>query len=140
MRVKVKKVDKEVNLPCYSNQGDAGLDLHSAEEFILKPGESKPVKTGISMAIPKGHVGLIWDRSGLAAKNTLHVLAGVIDSGYRGEIGVVLKNLGSEDFKIEKNMRIAQMIIQPFISAVIEEHDSLDDTDRSSGGFGSTGK
>jgi dUTP pyrophosphatase len=82
---------------------------------------------------------LIWDKSGLAAKNGLHVFAGVIDSSYRGEIGVVLKNFGEEDFKVEKNSKIAQMLIQPVVSANITEHDSLEDTERGEGGFGSTG-
>ena len=91
------------------------------------------------MAIPEGHVGLIWDRSGMAAKHGLHCLAGVVDSGYRGEIGVVMKHLGDEPFTVEKNMRIAQMLIQPVAAATIEEADSLEETDRGKDGFGSTG-
>jgi dUTP pyrophosphatase len=124
---------------CYAQQGDAGFDLRSAEDVTLTPGEKKIVKTGIKIAIPEKHVGLIWDRSGMAAKHEIHALAGVVDSGYRGEVGVVLKNLSDKEFEIEKNMRIAQMLIQPVVSAMIEEVDSLEDTERGDGGFGSTG-
>jgi dUTP pyrophosphatase len=141
MNLKIKKLDKDLPTPCYANEGDAGFDLYSTKDFILKPGEKKLVGTGISIAIPPGHTGLIWDRSGLAAKHELHVLAGVIDTGYRGEVGVVLKNLSAKDFEVTKGMRIAQMIIQPFVSVVFNEVDSLDeDTDRKAGGFGSSGK
>ncbi|MFC1728009.1 dUTP diphosphatase [Nanoarchaeota archaeon] len=137
MKLKIERLG-DVNLPKYSNPGDAGLDLHSNESFILKKGEKKLVKTGIKMGIPEGHVGLIWDRSGLAAKNGIHVLAGVVDSSYRGEVGVVLKNFGDEDFEIEKNSRIAQMLIQPVLNPEIIEEE-LKDTERGEGGFGSTG-
>ncbi len=137
--MKIERINKELDLPSYSHEDDAGIDLRSAEDLILKPGERRTVKTGIRLAIPKNHVGLIWDRSGHAHKHGLHVLAGVIDSGYRGEIGVVLKNLGDLDFKIEKNIRIAQMIIQPFHRVEIEECESFDETSRKDGGFGSTG-
>ena len=138
MEVKIQKIT-DVKLPNYANPGDAGLDIYSAEEILLKPNEKKVVKTGVKMAIPNGHVGLIWDKSGLAAKHGLHVFAGVIDSSYRGEIGVVLKNFGEEAFKVEKDSKIAQMLIQPIVSANITEHDSLENTDRGEGGFGSTG-
>jgi dUTP pyrophosphatase len=138
MEVKIQKIT-DVKLPNYANPGDAGLDIYSAEETLLKPNEKKIIKTGVKMAIPNGHVGLIWDKSGLAAKHGLHVFAGVIDSSYRGEIGVVLKNFGEEDFKVEKDSKIAQMLIQPIVSANITEHDSLEDTERGEGGFGSTG-
>ncbi len=137
--MKIERINKELDLPSYSLEDDAGIDLRSSEDLTLKPGERRTVKTGIRLAIPKNHVGLIWDRSGHAHKHGLHVLAGVIDSGYRGEVGVVLKNLGNSDFKIEKNLRIAQMLIQPFHRVNIEECESLDETSRKDGGFGSTG-
>jgi len=137
--LKIERINKELDLPSYSLEDDAGIDLRSSEDLTLKPGERRTVKTGIRLAIPKNHVGLIWDRSGHAHKHGLHVLAGVIDSGYRGEVGVVLKNLGNSDFKIEKNLRIAQMLIQPFHRVNIEECESLDETSRKDGGFGSTG-
>jgi len=140
MKIKlyIKKI-KDVNLPKYAHHGDAGMDLYAAEDVKLAPMERKIVPTGIQMAIPDGNVGLVWDRSGLAAKHSLHCLAGVIDSGYRGEIGVVIINLGKEEFVVEKNTRVAQMLIQPVVSAEIEEVEDLDDTKRGEGGFGSTG-
>ena len=138
MEVKIQKIS-DVNLPTYAKPGDAGLDLYSAEDVILKPNEKKIIKTGVKMAIPEGYVGLVWDKSGLAVKKGIHVFAGVIDAGYRGEVGIVLKNFGDEDFNIEKNTKIAQMLIQPIVSANIIESDSLDNTERGEGGFGSTG-
>lgn len=139
IKIKIKKLKETAIIPKYAHEGDAGVDLYSTEDYILKPGERVLVSTGIAMAIPPAYVGLIWDRSGLAAKNSMHVLAGVVDSGYRGEVKVVLINLGNEDFKVTNGMRIAQMLIQPIISADIEESDSLDETSRNEGGFGSTG-
>lgn len=139
IKVKIKKIKDNAVIPKYAHKGDAGVDLYSTEDYTLKPGESILVSTGVSMAIPDGYVGLIWDRSGLAVKHSLHVLAGVVDSVYRGEVCVVLKNLGDEDFKVTKGMRIAQMLIQPVMSAEIEESDSLEETSRNEGGFGSTG-
>jgi len=139
VKVKIKKIKDNAIIPKYAHEGDAGVDLYSTEDYLLKPGESKLISTGISVTIPEGYVGLIWDRSGLAVKHSLHVLAGVVDSGYRGEVCVVLKNLGREDFNVTKDMRTAQMLIQPVVSATIEESDSLDETSRNEGGFGSTG-
>jgi dUTP pyrophosphatase len=139
MQLKIQRLDKDVEIPSYSHKGDAAFDLRSAESKILKKNERYTFKTGIKIAIPKNHVGLVWDRSGHAHKNGIHVLAGVIDSSYRGEIGVVLKNLGDQDFEIEKNMRIAQMLIQPVLNPIIEEVEELEKTSRNEGGFGSTG-
>jgi len=139
VELKIHRVDKTVDAPFYAKEGDAAFDLRSAEEKTVKAGEKVIVKTGLRMAIPPGHAGLIWDRSGLAAKHALHCLAGVIDAGYRGEVGVVMKNLGDSDFLVEKNMRIAQMLIQPIVSATFEEVEDLDETDRGAGGFGHTG-
>lgn len=138
MNLKIQKI-RDVEIPKSAHVGDAGIDLYSAEKVIIKSGEKKIIKTGIKMAIPQGYAGLIWDRSGLAAKHSLHCLAGVIDSGYRGEIGIVMINLSKEDFNIEKNSRIAQMLIQKIECPIIIETDELDETSRSDGGFGSTG-
>jgi dUTP pyrophosphatase len=137
--LKIERVNKELDLPCYAHEHDAGIDLRSAENLILEKGERRTVKSGIKISIPNNYVGLIWDRSGHAHKHGLHVLAGVIDSGYRGEVGIVLKNLGDSEFKIEKNMRIAQLLIQPIHKVEIIECDSLEKTNRNTGGFGSTG-
>ena len=106
---------------------------------MIEPGQVLTVATGIATAIPEGHVGLIWDRSGLAARHGIHTLAGVIDCGYRGEIGVVMRNSGTESFKVEKGMRIAQMIVQPFVQARFEEVQELDQTQRGATAFGSSG-
>ena len=97
------------------------------------------VPTGVKMAIPEGFAGFIWDRSGLAANSSLHCLAGVVDSGYRGEVKVVLVNLSKHDMYIMKGMRIAQMVIQKIEHPILEEVESLDETKRNDGGFGSTG-
>jgi len=138
MKLAIQRIS-DVEMPFYAHEGDAAFDLRAAEEHVLEPGKKLIVKTGLKMAIPEGHVGLIWDRSGLAAKNGVHVLAGVVDSGYRGEVGVVLKNLGEANVEITKNMRIAQMLIQPVVTAEIEESENLEETKRGDGGFGSTG-
>ncbi|MBS3132329.1 dUTP diphosphatase [Candidatus Woesearchaeota archaeon] len=140
MAVKIK-IKKEADLPTpkYAHKGDAGFDLYAAEAHTLAPMEKKVVKTGIKMEIPEGYVGLVWDRSGLAAKNSIHNLAGVIDSHYRGEVGIVMMNLGKEKFEVTKGMRIAQMLIQPVASAELVEVDELSETQRGDGGFGSTG-
>ncbi len=135
----MQKAHKEAVMPCYANFGDAGLDLFSSEDAIIHAGEQALINTGIKMAIPKGYVGLIWDKSGLAAKSHLKTMAGVIDSSYRGEVKVVLRNHGKTNFKVDKNTKIAQMLIQSIISAEIEESEELDDTSRGEGGFGSTG-
>ena len=137
--IKVKKIDASAKLPSYAHEGDAGMDLYSAEEFVLKPGERKTVRTGIQMAIPKGFVGLVWDKSGLASNHGIKTMAGVVDSSYRGEVCVVLKNLGEKEFKVEKNTKIAQMLIQPVESRKIVEVDELDQTSRGKGAWGSTG-
>ncbi len=139
MEINIQRVDKGVEMPCYAHEGDAAFDLRSAEEVLLKPGEKHVVKTGIKMAIPKGYFGNIRDRSGMAAKQGVHCLAGVVDAGYRGEVGVVMVNLGKEDVSIEKNMRIAQMLIQKAEAPKIIEVDELEETTRGEGGFGSTG-
>lgn len=138
--VRLLRLNKKNTVPDYAHPGDAGLDLRSNESLKLAPGEFRTVHTGIKAAIPQGYAGLVWDKSGYAAKHGIHVLAGVIDSGYRGEIGIVLINLGKNDFEIALDMKIAQLLIQPVVAAQVIEVDSLDDTSRSEGGFGSTGK
>ncbi|MEK6922827.1 MAG: dUTP diphosphatase [Nanoarchaeota archaeon] len=137
-KVRIQKLDQEINLPSYIHKDDAAFDLRSAEELIINPQEKATVKTGIKIALPKNHVGLIWDRSGLAHNHGITVLGGVLDAGYREEIKVILVNLSNQPFKISKNDRIAQMIIQPYIKAQIEEVNKLEETDRK-GGLGHTG-
>jgi len=141
MNIKIQKVE-DVNLPSYAHPGDAGLDLYSAENYTLKPGERKIISTGIKMAVPEGFEAQVRPKSGLAAKHGISVVntPGTIDSGYRGIVGVILINHGNEEFIIEKNMKIAQMVINKIEIADIEEVQELDDTTRGEGGFGSTGK
>ncbi|MCM2325161.1 MAG: dUTP diphosphatase [Candidatus Woesearchaeota archaeon] len=138
--VAILKMYPEMTTPHYAHEGDAGIDLRSSEETAILPGETKTVATGVKMAIPQGFVGLVWDKSGYASKNSIKTMAGVIDSGYRGEIKVVMINLGKEGFKITKDMKIAQILIQPVTRANLILKDNLDDTIRGEGGFGSTGK
>ena len=138
MELKIKRLNSEAKLPSYGHAGDAGLDLYSAVDHVLAPASVFAVPTGIKMAIPRGYVGLVWDKSGISLKG-VHRLAGVVDAGYRGEIQVVMVNLGREPFEIKPGMKIAQMLIQPVVSVSVIETDELDDTSRGEGGFGSTG-
>ncbi len=139
MKLKVKCVHKDARLPVYGHKGDAGLDIFSVNNCILEPGRVLPVPTGIKIALPKDYVGLIWDKSGISLKG-VHCLAGVVDCGYRGEIKVVMINLGNKPFIIDKGMKIAQLLVQPVQKVEIVELDGLDNTTRGENGFGSTGK
>jgi dUTP pyrophosphatase len=137
--LKVKKIHRDAKLPSYGHKGDAGLDLFSVSDCVLETGQVFPVPTGIQVAIPEGHVGLIWDKSGVSLRG-VHRLAGVIDSGYRGEVKVVLVNLSGQPFSVEKGMKIAQLVIQPVNTVGVKEVEDLGDTPRGEGGFGSTGR
>jgi len=140
MQIKVKRLMKKAILPNYAHPGDAGLDLYSIEEKILKPGERYTFRTGLAVEIPEKFVGLIWERSGLATREGLILLGGVIDSGYRGEIRIVLWNLSKKGVKISQSERIAQLLIQPIVQARIKEVNNLSVSQRGQKGFGSTGK
>lgn len=140
MRIKVKKLDKEARLPEYAHPGDAGMDIFSLEDYELKPKERHLFSTGVSIALPRGYVALIWDKSGLAAKYGLSTLGGVIDADYRGEYKIVILNTSDKSYNIKKGDKIAQVIIQPVVKAETEEVEDLDQTGRGSGSFGSTGK
>lgn len=139
MIVRVQKLDKNAHEPDFAHESDAGCDLYANESVSIAPHARALVKTGIAMAIPEGFAGLVWDKSGLAVKMGLHRLAGVIDAGYRGEIQVALVNLGNEPVAIAKGQKIAQMLFQKIEHASFQVVDSLDDTARGAGGFGSTG-
>jgi len=138
MKLKVKKLVENAKLPERKREGDAGLDLYCIEDIKILPNEIKLVSTGIAIEIPKGYFGLIKDRSGLATKG-LHVLAGVVDENYRGEIKVVMINFGKEKIKLEKFSRIAQLIIIPYAKVEVEEVEELSETERGEKGFGSSG-
>ncbi|MBU3098502.1 MULTISPECIES: dUTP diphosphatase [Clostridium] len=141
LNLKVKKINELAILPQYAHEGDAGLDLFSVEEKIIMPGETVLVHTGIQIELPKDTEAQIRPRSGLALKNSITVLntPGTIDEGYRGEIGIILINHSKIDFRVEKNMKIAQMVIKPVLKVSIVEVDELNSTQRGKGGFGSTG-
>ena len=139
--LKVKKVHEDAIIPNYAHIGDAGLDLFSIEEKLLNPGDSALIKTGIKIELPEQTEAQIRPRSGLALKHGITVLntPGTIDEGYRGEIGIILINHGKKDFLVEKNMKIAQMVVKPVWYVNVEEVKELSDTERAEGGFGSTG-
>jgi dUTP pyrophosphatase len=140
MILKVKKLDRDVVLPCYAHPGDAGMDLYCSEDFVLNPGESAKIKSGVALEIPDGYVGLVWDRSGLSINSSLKTLGGVIDSGYRGEVMVGMINLGKEKYIFKKGDKIAQVLIQKIERVQISEVSELGDSSRGEDGFGSTGK
>lgn len=141
MKLLVEKINQKAIIPFQAHEGDAGMDLFSVEEVILKPMERKLVHTGIKIQLPKNTEAQIRPRSGLALKNGITVLntPGTIDEGYRGEIGIILINLGTEEFKVEEGMKVAQMVIKPTLSLEVEEVVELTETTRGQGGFGSTG-
>lgn len=139
MILKIKKLKKEVKLPAYSYPGDAGLDLYSLENKVLKPGELHIFPLGFKMEIPTGSTALIWDRGGLGAKG-IKSLGGVYDAGYRGEYSVTLQNLSKKNFSIKKGDRIAQILIQPVFSVKIKEVNKISPSLRGEGRHGSTGK
>ncbi len=136
----IKKLDEDAIIPTKANRLDAGYDLYAFHGTILQKHAHKLIKTGISMAIPEGYVGLIWPRSGMAYKHGIDVFAGVIDSSYRGEIGVVLYNSQYSNYSIEKGDRIAQILFQKVEDFDLHVVENLDDTSRGVGGFGSSGK
>ena len=144
VKLLIKKLQKNIVLPEYKTDGSSGMDLMANVEQTVKllPGEKKIISTGIMAAIPKQYEIQIRPRSGLAAKNGISVLntPGTIDSDYRGEIKVILINLGKDIFEIKKNDRIAQMIVCPIIKVELKEVESLPETVRGEGGFGSTNK
>ena len=142
--MKIKKLCENATVPTYGSAFAAGADLYACEsgDVTIAPNETKLIHTGIAMAIPEGLVGLIYARSGLASKRGLAPAnkVGVIDSDYRGEIMVALHNHSEEIQQIEDGERIAQIVLAPYITADFTVAESLDDTERGTGGFGSTGK
>ena len=126
-------------MPKQATEGAAGFDLQSAVDVLLWPGQRIALNTGFAWAIPLGQVGMIRPRSGLAVRNGIDVLAGVIDADYRGEVAVVLVNHGDTSLEINVGDRIAQMVVQPCMVGVTVECDELPGTERGNGGFGSTG-
>ena len=140
MKLLIKRVHPDAKIPSYAHPGDAGMDLFVLEKTALKPGECLAVRTGISMEIPEGHVGLIWDKSGIAIKSGLKTLGGVVDAGYRGEILVGMINLSQTEYIFEAGHKVAQMLIQKIERPEVAEASELSDSSRGHGRFGSTGK
>ena len=143
IKILIKRLSKEVSLPKYETSGSSGMDLAANIDanINIDPGKSAIIPTGLALSIPKGFEVQIRPRSGLAAKQKISVLntPGTIDADYRGEIKVILINLGQETFKVEKGLRIAQMVVCPIVQAQLKEVDDLNETERGKGGFGSTG-
>ncbi len=142
MRLPITRLDTELPLPRYAHEGDAGLDLYAAEDITLAPFDRVLVPTGIAVAIPEGFAGFVQPRSGLAIRQGLSLVntPGLIDSHYRGEIKVICINLdASVPISISRGDKIAQLVIQPVVSAELVEVTELDETVRGEGGFGSTG-
>jgi dUTP pyrophosphatase len=141
MTVRFRLLDSSAKLPTYAHPGDAGMDVCSIEDVVIAPGARALVKTGFAMEIPDGFEAQVRPRSGLAIKSGITVLntPGTIDSGYRGEVGVILINLSDVPFHVEKGMKIAQMVIAKFERAEVEVVSELSSSERGAGGFGSTG-
>ena len=141
LKVKIQRLDKSLPLPSYKTPFSAGMDLYSRIDVVLRRGEITLVPTGIAISLPEGYEAQIRPRSGLALKHGLTLLntPGTIDADYRGEIALIMINVGKEDFVVEKGMRLAQMVITRYEKVEFEEVDALPDSQRGTGGFGSTG-
>lgn len=140
LNIEIKKLSENAKIPTRGTIFAAGYDLYAAESFVIKPLSRQLIKTNVSIGIPDGFYGRIAPRSGLAYKNGIDVLAGVIDADYRGDIGVILFNSDvNKDFEVKTGDRVAQLIIEKCFDVSWLETDTLKDTQRSSGGFGSTG-
>ena len=142
MKVQIQRLDKDLPLPKYAKSGDAGVDVYARIDCVLAPGERALIPTGIAIALPEGYVCLAHPRSGLAAKNGITIVnaPGTIDSGYRGEIQIILLNTDIKNsFEIKRGDRIAQLVFQRFEAAQFEEVSNLPTSERGAGGFGSTG-
>jgi dUTP pyrophosphatase len=142
VQILLRRLDDGLPLPSYAHPGDAGADLHAAAGVTLHPGERALVPTGVALALPDGYVGLVHPRSGLAARHGISIVnaPGTIDAGYRGEVKVCLVNTDRhEPFTVHRGDRIAQLVVQRVETAVFVEVETLEDTARGAGGYGSTG-
>ena len=141
MTLRFRRVHPDAVLPSYAHPSDAGMDVRSVDELTLAPGRRALVHTGLVMLLPPGYEAQVRPRSGLALKSGVTVLntPGTIDSGYRGEVGVILANFGETDFRVKPGDKIAQIVVAPVAQAEIVETEDVDETDRGAGGFGSTG-
>lgn len=142
VEISFRRLDPELPPPEQAHRGDAAVDLAARHPVVLEPGERAMVPTGIAVAIPEGYGGLVIPRSGLAARHGISVVngPGLIDSGFRGEVHVILVNLGQEPYRFERGDRIAQLMIVPAVTPSLVEVDQLPGSSRGEGGFGSTGR
>lgn len=143
IEIQIKLLAEGLPMPRYQHEGDAGLDLPSRVDLVLEPGERATVPTGIAVAIPSGYAGFVLPRSGLASRNGIALVnsPGLVDSGYRGEMQIVMINTDKrEPFHIKRGDRIAQLVIQRVEEVTLLKVKELDETSRGAGGFGSTGK
>lgn len=141
MVVRIAKVHEDAIMPHYAHPGDSGMDLYSIEEFSVLPGETALVRTGLKIAVPENYEAQVRPKSGLALHYSISLpnTPATIDSGYRGELRVILINHGRQTFHVQKHTKIAQLVICPVVCAEIVEVNQLDETTRGEGGFGSTG-
>ncbi len=141
MQVKFVKLSPTARIPEYAHPTDSGMDLFSNEAITIPARQYRLVKTGVAVILPPNTEGQVRSKSGLALKSGLQVLnsPGTIDTNYRGEIGVILNNVSDKDYNVEMGQKIAQLVVCPFYTCEVVETDTLDETDRSTGGFGSTG-
>jgi len=140
--ISILRLDPGLPVPSYAHRGDAGADVYAREDVTLQPGERRLVPTGIALALPEGYVALVHPRSGLAHRSGLSIVnaPGTIDAGYRGEVQVCLVNLDpATPIELKRGDRIAQLVIQQFVTAGFVEVDALPDSARGAGGYGSTG-
>ena len=141
IEIKIKKTHRDAILPKYAHEGDGGMDLFSLENYLIKAGERKLIETGLQVEIPRGYEMQIRPKSGLTLKYGITVLntPGTIDSGYRGDVGVIVINHDKEDYEVKKGQKIAQAVINKIERVSIIESENLSNTKRGEGGFGSTG-
>jgi dUTP pyrophosphatase len=143
IEIQIKLLDKDLPMPRYQHEGDAGLDLPSRVDYVLEPGERAMIPTGNAVAIPRGYAGFVLPRSGLASRHGIALVnsPGLVDSGYRGEMAIIMINTDKrEAFHIKRGDRIAQLVIQKVVEATTIQVSELDATSRGAGGFGSTGQ
>lgn len=138
MELRIQKIDPSAKSPAFAYSGDAGMDLFSLNDCQIPPFEKKAIKTGLKMAIPEGYAGFILSKSGLAMNHSLTAIGGVLDSSYRGEVMVILMNLGKEPYSVKKHQKIAQLVVKKVERPEIIES-LLDETERGEKGFGSSG-
>ncbi len=139
MKIKVKKLKENAKLPMYAHPGDVGMDLYATEEVVIKPGERVYIYHGFALEFEIGYAAIIKDKSSIS-KAGLHTMGGVFDAGFRGEYNTLLVNLGNEPYTIEEGDKVSQLIIYPVAIADLEETDTLNESARGAGAFGSTGR